>query len=59
MIFFLFFHENMLWYSSEAPRRGASNEDPQHAFLWRDKKNIVWLPLRSEAKSVEVIPYLP
>ena len=30
----------MLWYSLEAPRRGASNEYPQHMFLWRSKENI-------------------
>ena len=24
--------EHMLWYSLEAPRRGASNEYPQHMF---------------------------
>ena len=34
----------MLWYSLEAPRRGASNEYPQHMFLWRNKKNIMWIP---------------
>ena len=30
----------MLWYSLEAPRIGASNEYPQHMFLWTNKKNI-------------------
>ena len=30
----------MLWYSLEAPLRGASNEYPQHIFSWRNKKNI-------------------
>ena len=30
----------MLWYSLEAPRRGASNEYPQQAFSWRNKKDI-------------------
>ena len=35
----------MLWVlirsaSLEAPQRGASNEYPQHMFLWRNKKNI-------------------
>ena len=30
----------MLWYSLEAPRRGASNEYPQHMFLWRNKKAL-------------------
>ena len=26
----------MLWYSLEAPCRGASDVYPQHMFLWRD-----------------------
>ena len=30
----------MLWYSLEAPQRGASNEYPQHMFLSRNKKDI-------------------
>ena len=30
----------MLWYSLEAPRRGASNEYPQHMFSLRKKKDI-------------------
>ena len=30
----------MPWYSLEAPRRGTSNEYPQHMFSWRNKKNI-------------------
>ena len=29
----------MLWFSLEVPRQGASNEYPQHMFLWRYKKN--------------------
>ena len=35
----------MLWYSLEAPEWGASNEYPQHMFLWTNKKNIniFWL----------------
>ena len=37
---FLFLDENMLWYSLEASRRGASNEYPQHIFLLRSKKDI-------------------
>ena len=45
MIFFLFLHENICCgYSLEAPRRGASNEYPQHMFSWRNKKNIMWIP---------------
>ena len=34
----------MLWYSLEAPCRGASNEYPQHMFSLRNKKNIMWIP---------------
>ena len=41
IIFFLFLHENICCgYSLEAPYRGASNEYPQHMFLWRNKKDI-------------------
>ena len=48
LISFLFLHENICCgYSLEAPRRGASNEYPQHMFLRRNKKNIMWIPLLS------------
>ena len=41
IIFFLFLNENICCgYSLEAPRRGASNEYPQHMFLLRNKKDI-------------------
>ena len=30
----------MLWYSLEAPRRGASNEYPQHMFSSSNKKHV-------------------
>ena len=41
LILFLLLHENICYgYSLEAPRRGASNEYPQHMFSWRNKKNI-------------------
>ena len=40
-IFFLFLNENICFgYSLEAPRRGASNEYPQHMFSLRNKKDI-------------------
>ena len=51
MIFFLFRNKNMLflnknilWYSLEAPQRGASNEY-HNIFLFRNEKNIstFWL----------------
>ena len=45
LISFLFLHENICCgYSLEAPHRGASNEYPQHMFLWRNKKKIMWIP---------------
>ena len=45
LISFLFLHENICCgYLLEAPRWGASNEYPQHMFLWRNKKNIMWIP---------------
>ena len=41
IIFFLFLHKNIhCGYSLEAPRRGASNEYPQHMFSWSNKKDI-------------------
>ena len=46
LISFLFLDENICYgYSLEAPRWGASNEYPQHMFLSRNKKNIMWIPL--------------
>ena len=42
LLFFLFLHENICyWCSLEAPQWGASNEYPQHMFLWRNKKNLI------------------
>ena len=33
-------HKNICcWYSLESPRRGDSNEYPQHMFLWSNKQN--------------------
>ena len=37
----------MLWYSLEA--RGASNEYPQHMFLWRNKKKYQYLSVDEAA----------
>ena len=38
---FLFLHKNICCgYSLEAHNQGASNEYPQHNFLWRNKKTI-------------------
>ena len=39
-IFLISPRKHMLWYSLEAPHQGASNEYPQHIFLWRNKKDI-------------------
>ena len=41
LIFFLFLHENICYgYSLEVPQQGISDEYPQHAFLWKNTKNI-------------------
>ena len=51
-IFFLFLHES-IWcgYSLDVPQRGASNEYPQHIFLWGVKNNIHTFPMKK-------VPYL-
>ena len=39
-IYFLYLHKNLCFGCSlESPRRGDSNEHPQHRFLWRNKQN--------------------
>ena len=44
--FFLFLHKtNMLWYSLEAPRRGASNAY-YNIILWRNKKKYQYILLK-------------
>ena len=40
LVFSYFFAKTYVVYSLEAPRRGASNEYPQHMFSWRNKKDI-------------------
>ena len=45
MTFFLFLPKNICCgYLLEAPHRGTSNEYPQHMFLGRNKKRIMWIP---------------
>ena len=45
LISFLFLDENICCgHSLEAPRRGASNEYPQHMFSSRNKNNNMWIP---------------
>ena len=41
----IFPQKHILWYSLEARHGGTSNEYPQHMFLWRNKKNIMWITL--------------
>ena len=46
IVFFLFLHKKICCgYSLEVPWWGASNKYPQHIFSWRNKKNIMWIPL--------------
>ena len=48
-IFSLFLHENVCCgYSLEAPWQGASNDYPQHIFLWRNKKTITIFQARED-----------
>ena len=42
--YFSYFSTKTCGYSLEVPRRGASNEYPQHMFLWRNKKTINLIP---------------
>ena len=50
LISFLFLRENICCgYSLEAPRRGASNEYPQHMFFREIRKILCGYPLLSEA----------
>ena len=42
----------MLWVLLEAPRRGASNEYPQHMFSWRNKKNINTFGLKKKKSAL-------
>ena len=58
IIFFLFRHENICCgYSLEAPRRGASNEYPQHMFSWRNKKDISIFRMKKNALSVAMLSF--
>ena len=41
--FFFFSTKTCCGYSLEAPRRGASNESPQHILSWRKKKTQFFL----------------
>ena len=54
-IFFLISpRKHILWYSLEAPQRGASNEYPQHMFSWRNKKDISIFSDEKSALSVAI-----
>ena len=58
-LFFLFLHENVCCgYSLEVPRRGASNEYPQHMFSCRIKKNINTFWLKKKAPNLELRNYI-
>ena len=56
IVLFLFLYKNIgCGYSLEAPRRGASNEYPQHMFLWRNKKSINIFQLKKSALSGVIV----
>ena len=48
-IFLISPRKHMFWYSFEAPRRGATNEYPQHMFSLRNKKTINLIPILIKA----------
>ena len=51
-IFLISPRKHMLWVligSASPPRRGASNEYPQHMFSWRNKKNINTFGMKKSA----------
>ena len=48
----------MLWYSLEAPRRGTSNEYPQHMFSSRNKKNTDTFCLKTHLIKSYVLNFL-
>ena len=57
-VFFLFLHENICCgYSLEVPWRGASNEYPQHMFLWTNKKNIKYFWIEKSALTIISVKY--
>ena len=52
IISFLFLNKNMCCgYSLKVPQQGASNEYPQHTFLWRNNKYINTFQLKKSALS--------
>ena len=48
----------MLWYSLEAPQRGASNEYPQHMFSWRNKKKYQYFWIEKSALTSAMVDSL-
>ena len=58
-IFLLFLKENICCgYSLEAPRRGASNEYPQHIFLLRNNKKRISLIWRDDNNANNLNSYM-
>ena len=54
-VVFLFLKENMMGYSLEAPRRGASNEYPQRMFSLRNRKKYRYFLVEKSALSRAMI----
>ena len=58
-IFLLFLNKNICCgYSLEAPRRGASNEYPQHIFLLRNNKKRISLIWRDDNNANNLNSYM-
>ena len=58
-MFFLFLYKNICCgYSLEAPRRGASNEYPQHTFLWRIRENYLGIIVKYTSLTTPLTVFL-
>ena len=58
--FFLFLHKNICCgYSLGASCRGASNEYPQHMFLWRTRENYPIIIIKYSSLTSPLILFRP
>ena len=57
--FFLFLHKTICCgYSLEAPRRGASNEYPQHMVLWRIGENYPRIIIKYSSLTIPLVAHV-
>ena len=58
LIFFLFLHESICWYSLEVPHWGTSNEYPQQMLSWKKKKKNYPISSTTVCFSEHLYPYM-